>query len=172
MDEERARLTLGLPLQLPASALGLHQLLVSLGSSCSGVATAGEFMSRSDALSFCSLQPSSVSLEEARSSIARALFLGTDSIAYSSSASHGVLLVLNTISDEPVGDSVSPRQAAFMHAFRCFCSTVIDTARALRLTIYFPDFTGSDDDQTLFGEFLSSLTPFPAMEPEGGQYLF
>ena len=83
MDRAHARFVLGLPEQpLPASALGLHQLLLTMGAS--GVSAAGELITRCDALNLCSLQPTTVSLEEATSSIARALFIGTDSIAFSS----------------------------------------------------------------------------------------
>ena len=93
------------PVQLPASAHGLHQLLLTMGAS--GVSAAGELVTRSDALSSCSLQPLSVSLEEATSDIARALFISTDSITSSCLASHGLQLVLNTISDAAVENSVS-----------------------------------------------------------------
>ena len=97
MDEERASLVLGLPVQLPASALGLHQFLSTLGDS--GVSAASELMNRSDDLSPCSLQPSSVSLDEAGSSIARALFISTDSIAFSCSASYSVHGILSDLSE-------------------------------------------------------------------------
>ena len=167
-DYAHARLVLGLPVQLPASAHGLHQLLLTMGPS--GIAAAGEILTRSDALSSCSLQPLSVSLEEATSSIARALFLSTDSIAYSCSASHGVILVLSTISDVAPEGSISPRRTAFNRLFRCFASTVLDTAQALGLTTYFPDFNGTAADHTLFTEVLSSFTPFAEMEPEGGHW--
>ena len=97
MDEESARLVFGLPVQLPASALGLHQLLSTLDAS--GITAAGELMTRSDALSACPLQPSSVSLDEARSSIARALFISTDSIAFSCSASYSIHRIFSNLSE-------------------------------------------------------------------------
>ena len=165
MDEERARLVLGLPVQLPASALGLHQVLSTLGDS--GVSAASELMNRSDALSACSLQPSSVSLAEARSSIARALFISTDSIAFSCAASysiHGILANLSEVSTST--KDASPRRTTFMRAFRCFCSTVTDTARTLGVAAYFSDLTGSDSDRILFEGSLSSYAPFPTMETE------
>ena len=167
-DNAHARLVLGLPVQLPASAHGLHQLLLTMGPG--GIAAAGEILTRSDALSLCSLQPLSVSLEEATSSIARALFLSTDSIAYSCSASHGIRLVLSTISDVIPEGSISPRRTQFNRFFRCFASTVLDTAQALGLSTYFPDFSGSEADHTLFTEVLSSFIPFAEMEPEGGHW--
>ena len=69
MDEASARFTFGLPVQLPASAHGLYQLLLTLG--VSGVSAAEALVTRYDALASCSLQPTSVSLEEATSSIVK-----------------------------------------------------------------------------------------------------
>ena len=168
MDDSRARFLLGLPVQLPASAHGRHQLLLTMGAS--GVSAAGELTTRCDALHLCSLQPLSVSLEEATSGIARALFISTDSITYSCTASHGLLLVLNTLSDDAAKNAVSPRHAMFMRFFRCFCSTVVDAAQALGIPTYFPDFVGDESDRELFQKVLNSYTPFPAMEPEGGKW--
>ena len=165
MDEDRARLVLGLPVQLPASALGLHQVLSTLGDS--GVSAASELMNRSDALSACSLQPSSVSLAEARSSIARALFISTDSIAFICSASYSVHSIISNLSEIAVSSKeASPRRTTFLRAFRCFCSTVTDMARTLGVSAYFSDLTGSDSDRILFEGSLSSYAPFPTMETE------
>ena len=136
----------------------------------SGVSAAGELVTRSDALSSCSLQPLSVSLEEATSGIARALFISTDSTTYSCTASHGLQLVLNTISDVAAQNAVSRRQAMFMRFFRCYCSTMVDAAQALGITAYFPDFVGDEDYQELFQKVLNYYSPFPAMEPEGGNW--
>ena len=168
MDEARAKFVLGLSSQLPASAHGLHQLLLTMGAS--GVSAAGELISRCDALNSCSLQPLSVSLEEATSSIARALFIITDSISYSCSASHGLHLALNALSDVAAENAVSPRQVQLMRFFRCLCSTMVDASQALGVTSYFPDFTGDEKDQELFQRVLKSFTPFPAMEPEAGNW--
>jgi hypothetical protein len=168
MDENRAKFVLGLSSQLPASAHGLHQLLLTMGAS--GVSAAGELIQRCDALNLCSLQPTTVSLEEATSSIARALFIGTDSIAFSSSASLGIYRVLNTFSDDAPEGSISLRRATFNRFFRCFCSTVVDASQALGLTAYFPNFNGEDEDRELFTQVLTSFTPFPIMEPEGGHW--
>ena len=168
MDESRARFVLGLTAQLPASALGLHQLLLTMGTS--GIAAAGEILSRCDALNSCSLQPLSVSLEEATSSLARALFIITDSISCSCSASHGLLLALNAMSNDAAENGVSPRHAMFMRFFRCLCSTMVDASQALGISSYFPDFSGDDKDQDLFKRVLNSFTPFPVMEPEGGHW--
>ena len=166
MDENRAKFVLGLSSQLPASAHGLHQLLLTMGAS--GVSAAGELIQRCDALDSCSLQPLSVSLEEATSSISRALFIITDSIAYSCSASHGLQLALNAISDAAASTGSSSRHAMMMRFFRCLCSTMVDASQALGVTAYFPDFSGDEEDQELFKRVLTSFTPFPAMEPERG----
>ena len=168
MDETRAKFVLGLSSQLPASALGLHQLLLTMGAS--GVSAAGELTSRCDALNLCSLQPLSVSLEEATSSIARALFIITDSIAYSCSASHGLQLALNAISDAAASTGSSPQHTMRMRFFRCLCSTMVDASQSLGVTAYFPDFSGDEEDQELFKQVLNSFTPFPAMEPERGNW--
>ena len=158
MDENRAKFVLGLSAQLPASAHGFHQLLLTMGAS--GVSAAGEFISRCDALNSCSLQPLSVSLEEATSSIARALFIITDSICYSCSASHGLHLALNAISNVAAENAVSPRHAMLMRFFRCLCSTMVDAAQALGVTAYFPDFSDDEEDQELFKRVLKSLNSF------------
>ena len=97
----------------------------------SGVSAADELVTRCDALSSCSLQPLSVSLEEATSGIARALFIITDSISYCCSANHGLHLVLNTISDAATENSVSLRHAMFIRFFRCFCSKRISQTTIL-----------------------------------------
>ena len=47
---------------------------------------------------------------------------------------------------------------------------MVDAAQALGISAYFPDFTGDEDDQKLFQRVLTSYTPFPAMEPEGGNW--
>ena len=47
---------------------------------------------------------------------------------------------------------------------------MVDAAQALGVTAYFPDFSGDEDDQELFQRVLNSFTPFPAREPEGGNW--
>ena len=75
MDDEYARLILGHPTQLPAFAPFLHSFLVS--HVASSQSAAGELLSRSDAMGSCLLQSPTITLDEARSGLARAIYCYT-----------------------------------------------------------------------------------------------
>jgi uncharacterized membrane protein YgcG len=172
MDDHSIRLVLGSPSQLPSSVEPL-QVLLSTSFGTAGVLAAAELRARSDNLLSCKLQTSTVSDVEARSGLARALFIITDSIAYVSSAA---LSVHNSLAPLPrvsaVEGSPSDFNVATNRIFRCFNSAILDMSTQLGVHQYYPNYGTADGDLANFVASLSAFTPFPEMEPELGHWIF
>ena len=172
MDDHSIRLVLGSPSQLPSSVEPL-QVLLATSFGAVGVLAAAELRARSDNLLSCKLQASNVSDAEARSGLARALYIITDSITYISSAALSVHNSISTLSQvAPEGGGSSDFDVASARLFRCFNSAILDMSTQLGVHHYYPNYGTADGDLANFIESLAVFTPFPQMEPEVGHWLF
>lgn len=162
------RLVLGSPSLLPSSALPLHALLAS-SFGPTGVLAAAEILSRSDDLLSCKLQSLTISETEARSSLARAMYISVDSITYMASSARAVdncFAALPKVS--PIEGGISDHRIAYARAFRCFKSAVIDMATQLGVHQYFANYGTQIGDELNFINSMTKFFSFPPMEPPGG----
>ena len=161
MDNLFVRLVLGSLSMLPSSADRLHVLLSTSFGSTGVLATAG-IRARSDDFLSCKLRSSEVSEVEARSVLARALFISIDWITWISA---GALSVDNCFAASPkvplVEGGIREFDVAYSRAFRCFQSVDLDMASQLGVHQYCTNCGKAPGDQAHLMAALSKFTPNP-----------